>query len=173
MSKTHWKKLRNPKYLGAHDLDPGQEIVATIRKVVRELVVGEDGKKEECTVVQFENGVKPLIVNVTNAKTIAKLHGTPYIEDWAGKTIQLYAAKVKAFGELTDAIRIRDFLPKSAPADEALICADCSNPIAALGEKSARQIAGYTKQKYGAPLCADCASTRAAVVQPEEEETAE
>ena len=33
MSKTHWKKLNNPDYLGAYALEPGQELVATIKVV--------------------------------------------------------------------------------------------------------------------------------------------
>ena len=82
MSKTHWKKLNNPDYLGAYALEPGQELVATIKVVRKEMVTGPDGKKEECTVVHFaEKEIKPLILNTTNAKTIQKIYKTPYIEE--------------------------------------------------------------------------------------------
>ena len=111
---THWKKLHNPDYLGAYALAPGEELVVTIKAVVRETVAGEDGKKEECTVVRFaDTGVKPMVLNVTNSKTISKLYDTPYIEEWAGKKIQIYATQVKAFGSMVEALRIRPKIPAS------------------------------------------------------------
>ena len=80
MTKTHWKKLHNPDYLGAYFLQPGQDLILTIQKVQKEIVVGADGKREECTVLHFkEKEAKPMILNATNAKTISKIYGTPYI----------------------------------------------------------------------------------------------
>jgi hypothetical protein len=104
---THWKALTNPKYVGAHDFQPGQEITVTIDKVVREMVKGTDGKEEECTVAYFVNAKKPMILNKTNCKIITKNTKTPYIEEWKGKSVTLYVAKVKAFGDVVDAIRIK------------------------------------------------------------------
>lgn len=108
---THWKKLNNPNYLGAYSLQPNEEPVLTIKSVGLEMVVGTDGKKEECTVAHFMEGVKPMILNVTNCKTIEKVHGTPFIEQWAGKKIRIYATTVKAFGEEVEALRIRPKVP--------------------------------------------------------------
>ena len=42
---------------------------------------------------------KPMILNRTNCKTIAKLHGSPEVEDWVGKKIQIYATTTKVAGE--------------------------------------------------------------------------
>lgn len=112
--KTHWKKLVNPHYIGAYSLEPGQDLIVTIETVVREQVNGPDGKKEECTVAYLK-GNKPFILNSTNSKTIAKVVGSSYIEDWTGKSIILYVAKVKAFGELVEALRVRPTAP-AAPA---------------------------------------------------------
>ena len=108
--KTHYKRLVNPHYIGAYSLDPGQELNVTIEKVIREAVAGPDGKKEECSVAYLK-GQKPFILNATNSKTIAKVLKSPYIEDWAGKTITLYAAKIKAFGEELEALRVKPTLP--------------------------------------------------------------
>lgn len=108
---THWKKLQNPDYLGAYSLQPGEEPIYTIARVGLEMVIGADGKKDECTVARFVEKVKPMILNVTNCKTIANMYGTPYIEDWTGKRIQIYAAKIKAFGEEVEALRIRPKAP--------------------------------------------------------------
>ena len=107
---THWKKLTNPNYIGAYSLDPGQELNVTIEKVVREKVKGADGKEEECTVAYLK-GQKPFILNATNSKAITAALGTPYIEQWKGKTITIFAAKIKAFGELMEALRVKTKAP--------------------------------------------------------------
>lgn len=111
--KTHWKTYHDYNYLGAYMMPTdGTDIILTIKTVKQEQVSGTDGKKDNCMVVTFqEPSTKPLILNVTNAKTIQKLTGSAYVEDWIGKKIQLYVAQVNAFGDVTDAIRIRDFKP--------------------------------------------------------------
>lgn len=77
MAQTHWKKLINPDYIGAYALDPGKDLTVQISQVRREMVTGADGKKEECTVAYLKDQ-KPMILNVTNCKTIEKLYG-PYM----------------------------------------------------------------------------------------------
>lgn len=104
-AKTHWKLLVNPDYIGAYWLPPGEDVTVTIDYVVREMITGTGGKKEECTVAHLK-GVKPFILNATNSKTIAKLYG-PYIEDWAGKQITLYASTAKLAGDTVECLRIR------------------------------------------------------------------
>jgi hypothetical protein len=111
MSKTHWKKLQNPDYLGSWAIPPGKEVVYTIKAAGREKVVGVSGRAEECLVVHFTEKVKPMVVNSTNAKAITKLAGSPYIEDWAGVRIQLYVVEVEAFGDTVEAIRVRPRAP--------------------------------------------------------------
>lgn len=112
-NKTHWKKEYSYDYIGAYSLPTdGSDLILTIKDTKTEKVIGGDGKKQDCFVVYFaEKDSKPMILNRTNAKTIQKVYGTPYIEDWVGKKIQLYATSVNAFGTVTDALRIRDFKP--------------------------------------------------------------
>lgn len=105
MSKTHWKLLINPDFIGAYALEEGQDLTVTIDWVQQETVTGTGGKKEECTVARLV-GQKSMILNVTNSKMIAKLYG-PYIEDWAGKPITLYASTTKLAGETVECLRIR------------------------------------------------------------------
>lgn len=112
MSKTHWKKLTNPDYLGAYALDEGKDMIVTIKEVKSGLVTRPDGTKDEAIICYFENGVKPMILNKTNMKRIEKVTGTPYIEDWAGHNIQLYSELVAAFGTTTEGLRVREFKPK-------------------------------------------------------------
>ncbi len=114
IKKTHWKKLHNPDYIGAYSLMEGEKAIemdVQIKSVAVETVIGADGKKDQCTVAQL-TGQKPFIINATNAKTITKIYGSPYVEDWIGKRITLFVAKVKVASETVDALRIRPTAPK-------------------------------------------------------------
>ena len=162
MSKTHWKKLTNPNYIGAYVLLPGQEIILTIEKIQNEEVTSPEGKKEICSVLYFKENVKPMILNVTTFKTIANLFKTPYIEEWSGRKIQIYVESVKAFGSIVDALRIRPFLP----VDKNLICACCGENIKGYGDCTAETVAKHTLSKYGKMLCSECA-TKAALEKSE------
>ena len=110
--KTHWKKLNNPNYLGAYSLMDGSgtaELTVTIDKVVMETV--KSAREDQECVVAYLNGHKPMILNATNCKTIEKVLDTPFINDWAGQSITVYVAKIKAFGDNVDALRIRNVKP--------------------------------------------------------------
>ena len=151
MAQTHWKKLINPDYIGAYALDPGKDLNVQISTVKREMVTGADGKKEECTVAYLV-GQKPMILNVTNCKSIEKLYG-PYIEEWSGKFITLYVSKVRAFGETVDALRIRN----RVPTIKSYTCSECGKAISGAGGKTAEEIAGLSRAQYGKELCIECA----------------
>jgi len=51
-----------------------------------------------------------VVLNKTNAKIIASLHGNE-TDDWPGKKIILYATEVDFRGEIVDAIRVRKRIP--------------------------------------------------------------
>lgn len=107
---THWKKMTNPNYIGAHDFQPNQELTVTIEAITNEVVKCFDGKQtkeETCIVAKLKGAKKPLILNKTNCKILSRNFESNYIEDWIGKTATLYVAKVRAFGEMVEAIRIR------------------------------------------------------------------
>jgi hypothetical protein len=175
LSKTPWKKLINPDYLGAYSLDDGNgkytDIVATVQRVTVEEVTGPDGKKENCPVAHFtDRTVKPMILNVTNMKALEKLTGSKYIEDWAGAKIQIGVDRVKAFGDVVDALRIRPRKPRETV--EVIKCSDCPKNITPANGMTVDQLATYTNQRYGRPLCAECAikakAAQTAAEQPEE-----
>lgn len=149
--KTHWKSLQNNDYIGAYAFQPGEEKTVTISTVGVETVLGAEGRKEDCTVVHFEGDVKPLILNATNSKMIQKVLQSPYIEDWAGRSIVLGVETVSAFGERVEAVRVK----KKQPAVTA--CADCGQIIAASGKFTAQQIAGASQNRFGRALCLGCA----------------
>lgn len=114
-AKTHWKKNFNYEYLGAYSLPEGKEMIVTIKETKKEMVMGQKGKKEECFVCYFTDSDKPMVLNRTNCKIIEKLFNTPFVEEWKGQKIQLYATQVNAFGDMTEALRVRDFKPQIKP----------------------------------------------------------
>lgn len=159
MEKTHWKKIvSDPNYLGEADFNEGEEKVATIASVNQsETVTTTEGKSQKA-VVHFAENLKPMILNVARSKAIEKVAGSPYFEDWKGVRIQLYIEhNIKAFGELVSAVRVRPRKPKEAPP---LLCADCGGPVKPANGRSAAYMAEYTKRKFGAVLCYDCAMKR-------------
>lgn len=151
---THYKSLMNTNYLGAYSLEENQDIILTIRTVRKEAIVGPDGKKEDCIVCYWTENEKPMILNSTNCKTITKLAGSPYIEKWAGLKIQIGSERVRAFGDVVDALRVRSHKPTQTAT---IICESCGNTITASNGMTAEQVASYTKKKYGSALCANCA----------------
>lgn len=157
MAKTHYKKLMNPNYLGAYSIEDGKDLVLTIQTVRQESVTGADGKHEDCVVCYFAENVKPMILNSTNLKMITKLLGTPYIEDWAGHKIQIGIEKVRAFGDIVEALRVRKNLPKTV----VIKCEECGQPISDAYGMIAEDFAKYTKEKLGKSLCKACADKAA------------
>jgi len=112
--KTHFKTLQNPNYLGSWDLvnEDGtfKEVAVTIKEVSKQMVFDGKGGQEECTTIAF-NECKPMVANSTNLKMIARVCGSNFIEDWAGKQIVIGVEKVRAFGEIHDALRVRKVKP--------------------------------------------------------------
>jgi len=108
----HWKKQFNYEYLGSYSLEGKREIVVSIKGVGSAKVTGQNGRKEDCFVVYFNEMDKPMILNRTNAKAIEKVAGSGLVEDWVTVRVTLYVEKgVKAFGDIVDALRIRDKKP--------------------------------------------------------------
>lgn len=108
---THWKTLFKNKMqlLGSQNLNEGEELVVVIETVSTQIIKDKNGGEETVPVVTFSNA-PPMALNITNAKTIANLYGNRY-EDWIGKAIQVYAVTVKAFGDVTMALRVRSKIP--------------------------------------------------------------
>jgi hypothetical protein len=113
--KTHIDKLRNPNYLGGWDLQDENgkttDLIVTIKEVKSEFVFNQKAQMEEPVLTVFFNECKPIILNATNRKTLKKVTDTSYIEEMAGKKIQLTTKRIKAFGEFHDAIRIVASVP--------------------------------------------------------------
>jgi hypothetical protein len=113
---THWKKNFDYKFTGAYELQPGEEKTVIIDRTTHEDVKSQDGKTQNCFVAYFKGDLKPMVLNKTNCKTISKLYG-PFIENWIGKAITIKAENVKAFGEMVEALRIKNVMPVIAQVD--------------------------------------------------------
>lgn len=146
---THWKKTKNPNYLGSWVLQPNEELILTIKSGGMEEITNADGKKETELVIHFTEDYKPMIVNSTNAKTISKVLKTPYVEQWIGNKIQIYARRIRAFGEDVDALRVRDFAPKVEQVDPSKAIASI-NACKTLDELK-KTYTALTKDEQGHP----------------------
>lgn len=157
---THWKKLTNPNYLGSYDFEPKEERILTIEKVVVEQVIDMEkggSAKKDCIIAHFKENCKPMILNKTNCKMIQTLYDTPMIEQWAGKRIIVRVEKVKAFGKLEDALRIKKEVPKVI-APQKIMCEDCKKEVVQFGNYTPQQIAAVNQKKFGRIICATCSS---------------
>lgn len=111
IQKTHWKKAFNSDYLGSCDIN-GNDLKLTIKEVKLEIVKGHGGVEKSCNVAHFTDDVKPMILNVTNSKTVKKFAGSRYIDDWKNIPVQIYVdPNVKMAGEITEGLRIRTQQP--------------------------------------------------------------
>lgn len=156
MELTHWKKLENPDYIGSYAFQPGEEKTVTIKGWSRRDVTSPDSKTKEHTIISFVENEKPLVLNAGNAKMISKLAGSSYVEHWVGLRIVLGVERIKAFGQMVDAVRVLDKKVAAKPN----LCTDCRQPIKGNGKLTGAQIAAGAKKKFGVELCAECGRRR-------------
>ena len=90
--------LVNPDYIGAYMLEQGQDMVITFESVKTRNGNRFGREKEECTVAHLR-GQKPFIVEPHERQKITKVLGSPYIEDWVGKSVVVYATTTSVAGE--------------------------------------------------------------------------
>lgn len=163
--KTHWKKVvSDPNFIGEGDFQEGEEKILTVDRVnAAETVTTAEGKSKKAVLHWKEPGNKPMILNVARSKSIEKVAGSGFFEDWPGVQLQLYIEHgIKAFGEVVSAVRVRPFKPQVEAAAPVPPCTDCGKEITSAMGKTAKYMAAYTTKNYGVPLCAECAAIRKA-----------
>lgn len=101
------------KYLKSGDLPENGDLALTIKEVSLE-TVGQDADAEQKPIVYFDETDKGMVLNKTNALTIANLYG-PETSGWTGKRIALFATEVDFAGKQTLAIRVRLRAPAAPP----------------------------------------------------------
>lgn len=95
------------KYLKAADL-LGKDATVTISGVKADDLQMTNGTKERKYVISFVGTDKMLVLNKTNAKSIAAALNEKRAVKWAGQKITLYPTECMAFGKITDCIRVRE-----------------------------------------------------------------
>ena len=115
-TKTHYRKVFKSEHLGSADLEEMLEdkkrLVFTINQVKQEYGATVAGKKIDANIAYFKEGIKPLVLNATNSKQMAKFAQSKFVEEWSGITIELYIdASVKMKGEVVGGVRIKSELP--------------------------------------------------------------
>ena len=140
-----------PKYLGSWDLYelPNQKIQVTIKAIREEFVEDTKGQKKKKAVMYFVEAVKPMILNIENKKRLSKLFFTRDSDAFIGKRIEIGYEKVKAFGDIHDALRVVPRLLPQSKTYTAPKCESCGGEIQPRGNNSAEA------------LCSACATRMA------------
>lgn len=151
MEQTHWKKAFKSDYLSSADIDD-KDVILNIEKVVLKECITASGKKF-CNVAFFkEKDVKPMILNVTNSKTIKKFSGNKqHLEEWINIPVRVYVdAKVKFGSDIVEGLRIRDVQPSTAKPKLTKLMPAWANAIQAL--KDGKSIS-VIKERYDLSDC--------------------
>jgi hypothetical protein len=98
-------------YVSAFDLG-GRDATVTIASVTSETLRTRGGQERK-PVLRFTDASKKLVLNRTNAETIARLYGSR-AEAWKGQRITLFPTRVRFGNETVDAIRVRPVKPSLA-----------------------------------------------------------
>jgi hypothetical protein len=85
----------------------GKDVRLTITAVARTELTLRGGGKKIRPVLTFQETPKKLVLNPTNAESIAEMYGTK-AESWIGKQITLYPTTTKFGREMVDCIRVRE-----------------------------------------------------------------
>jgi hypothetical protein len=96
------------KYLKATDLK-GQDVKVTIQNVIREKI-GDENK----LIVFFKGREKGLVLNKTNANTIADLYGDD-CDEWFGRPLVLFSVMTDFQGKVMQGIRVRGLTARDNP----------------------------------------------------------
>ena len=114
--KTHFRKAFDSPYLSSADIV--EATVLTVRCVKLEPDKTKKTKDLFNTAYFVENEIrqgeklKPMILNATNSKTMSKLTGKPYIDDWNNVQVTVYVDPNVKFGkEVMEGLRISPMAP--------------------------------------------------------------
>ena len=106
MSAILYSQQFDSDYLEAAHLDaPTTLVIESVSP--RGTRKAKDGKPIDKPILTFAKVKRALVLNKTNAKVIALMFGNR-MDEWAGKSITLYATTCKAFGnDKTPCIRVK------------------------------------------------------------------
>lgn len=115
--KTHYRKAFNSPYLSSADIT--EPTILTIKNV--QLLPDKTNKTKDSFNTAFfvereirpDEILKPMLLNVTNSRTLKSLTGSPFIEDWVNIPVTIYVDKNIRFGRNTvEGLRISTEAPR-------------------------------------------------------------
>lgn len=117
-AKTHYRRVLKSNHLGIADLEDLVEaktpLIFTIKHVNQELNVSVAGRKGDFNIAYFNESIKPLVLNATNAKVVKGFANSPFVEDWQNIPVQLYIDEsIMLMGERVGGVRIMPQQPRA------------------------------------------------------------
>jgi hypothetical protein len=85
----------------------GKDVILTMKRVEVEQIPNGRGGEEDKYILYFHETPKGLVLNKTNVKKIIELVGSDDTGDWDGVKVSLYTERIKAFGEMHNATRVK------------------------------------------------------------------
>lgn len=114
----NYRKVYKSDHLGVVDLEELVEqnmpLIFTIKCVKQEIGAVVAGNKGNFNIAYFNEPIKPLVLNSTNASTVRKLgnFGTD-TDTWLNIPVELYIdASVKMKGQIVGGVRIKQISPR-------------------------------------------------------------
>jgi len=117
--KTHYRKAFNSPYLSSADIVEPTTLTISHVALEKDKTKGKNTKEMFNTAFFVEKSIregealKPMILNATNSRTLSKLAGSAFIDDWNNIPVSIYVDnKVKMMGEIVDGLRISKEKPR-------------------------------------------------------------
>lgn len=156
MSLESWEKIIDPNFINAELIgEIGAEKVVTIKDIDMAECYDERSKQKVQKQTVFFKECKPMVLNKTNAKTLKRLF-SPNSDDPRnafGHQVILKVEEVKAFGEKTTGIRIKEYSAEKCPI--------CGKPIMPYAGKSVAEIKEISQRNLGEIMCGPCMKQKA------------
>lgn len=125
--KTHFKKAFDSPYLSSADITETTILTISHVKLEKNKAGRKDEKHNTAYFVEKEirpgEALKPMVLNVTNSKTMKSLTGSAFIDDWQNVPVSIYVDPSVKFGrDMVEGLRISQKPPviKEAATAEQL-----------------------------------------------------
>lgn len=151
-------------FLGGWSFEDGDRTLTIKSYGEEEMFDRDSGKKKKGLCVRFAEMELPMVLNVTNAEAIAKVVGSDRMEDWIGHKVIVGQSKIKAFGKVSFAIRVRS----QKPDEQTYLCEECRSIITPAAGKQPSELAEISKRNCGRVLCLACMKKAKAEMEKEE-----
>ena len=146
-----WEKIIDPNFISAELIGTeGAEKVVTIKDIDFAECYDEQTKRKVSKQTVFFEECKPMVLNKTNAKALKKLFSpnSNNPADAIGHKVILKVEKIKAFGKVVEAIRVKEYSEEK--------CSDCGKAIMPAAGKSVAELIEISKRNCGRQLCLSC-----------------